>query len=74
MEKRIARFSYWLGFACLLAAVFRHGLKALGVWPSAWLQEGSAFWSLSYLDFSQAALMLLLLGLATASLLWINDR
>ena len=71
MEKLIARWSYWLGIACLIVAVLWRVLNAFGFWAPLIITPGRTIW---YLSFLHASILFFVAAIATACYTWINSQ
>lgn len=65
LEQHIVRWSYWAGVICGLVALAWRGLNSLGVGVPRMLMPGTTIW---YLSFYKAALLFLLISIATSHL------
>ena len=70
MEKQIVKWSYWLGLLSALIALVLRGLNALGLFIPT-LVQGRTIW---YMSFYKAALLFLLIAIATANFLWTRSQ
>ena len=71
MEKLIARWSYWLGFVCLVIAVIWRTLNAFGMWMPLNVTPGHTIW---YLSFFHASILFFGTTVATACYAWLNAQ
>jgi uncharacterized membrane protein YhaH (DUF805 family) len=71
MEKQIARWSYWLGIACLVIAVVWRTVNAFGVLLPINVTPGHTVW---YLSFFHASILFFVTTIATACYTWLNSR
>ncbi len=69
MEQHIARWSYWLGVACVAMALLWRVLNILGLGPVA--TRGNP---IAYMSFFKGALLFLLTAVATANYIWFKGR
>lgn len=63
MKKYINTWSYWLGVASGLIALIMRAFNAFGVWLPGAVVQGVTIW---YMSFYKAALLFLLINVATA--------
>ena len=69
MEKHIVRLSYWLGMICAGVALVWRGIVALGIGvPSPETLAPGRF--LYYMSFYKAAVLFLVIAVATANYSW----
>jgi hypothetical protein len=71
MEKQIARWSYWLGIACLVIALVWRTLNAFGLWLPMTVTPGHTVW---YLSFFHASILFFAATIATVCYAWLNSR
>ena len=73
MEKSILRWSYWLGvISAVIALVWRAINVALGLHPAGVaVIPGQTIW---YMSFYKAALLFLLVAVASANYAWIRGQ
>lgn len=71
MPKHIAKWSYWLGIACLAAAIILRIANAVGIPSSPSLAEGRSF---GYLTFYRGGLLFFAATLASAAYDWLGNR
>jgi hypothetical protein len=71
MEKLIARWSYWLGIACLVIAVVWRAGNACGFWTPMTIAPGHTIW---YLSFLHASILFFVTTIATACYAWLNSQ
>ena len=71
MEKLIARWSYWLGIACLVITVIWRTANAFGLLLPFIGPPGRAIW---YLSFFHASILFFVSAIATACYAWINSQ
>ena len=69
MEKLIARWSYWLGIACLVIAVIWRGVNAFGLWLPVNVTPGHTVW---YLSFFHASILFFATTIASSCYAWLN--
>jgi hypothetical protein len=69
MEKLIARWSYWLGIACVIIAIAWKGGNAFGLWRA--LPPTPA--DISYWSFYNASLLFFALSIASACRVWLKS-
>lgn len=67
MGKHIINLSYWMGLASAVIALVLRGLNALGMLLPTVLKQGQTIW---YMSFHKAALLFLLVAIATANYAW----
>ena len=65
MEKQIIRWTYWLGVLSAVVAMVWRALNTLGIGVPLMLTPGTTIW---YLSFYKAALLFLLVSIATAQM------
>lgn len=70
MEKLIARWSYWLGMACLVIAVV---WKIVNVFRS-WHSSAAAGGPLGHVAFMHGSILFLVATIATACYVWVNSQ
>ena len=63
MEKKILQYSYWLGLLCVVIAIAWRAANAMGFWVTAYA-PGITF---GYLSFVKAAVLFLLVAVATGA-------
>lgn len=63
MKKHIDTWSYWLGLASAVIALAMRTFNAFGVWLPGTVVQGMTIW---YMSFYKAALLFLLINIATA--------
>src|SRR5215470_3707187 len=63
VKKYINRWSYWLGVASAVIALVMRTFNAFGVWLPGTVVQGMTIW---YMSFYKAALLFLLINIATA--------
>jgi len=68
MEKIIARWTYWLGIACVIVAIAWKGGNAFGLWRA--LPPTPA--AISYWSFFNASLLFFATSIASACRVWIK--
>ncbi len=71
MEKLIARWSYWLGIACLVLAVIWKIVNIFWSWHSSASTPGSIIGPLTFLH---ASILLLVATIATVGYVWLNSQ
>ena len=71
MEKLIARWSYWLGIACLIIAVVWRVLNAFGLLVPINVTPGHSIW---YLSFFNGSILFFVTTIATACYAWISGQ
>ena len=71
MEKHIMRWSYWLGVACVVAAVVIRVLNTFGLSTMLIQTRGNP---ISYRSFVDGALLFLITAIATAGFLWFKRQ
>jgi len=71
MEKLIARWSYWLGIACLVIAVMWRIVNIFWSWRSSASTTGPGFGPLTFLH---ASILLLVATIATVGYPWLNSQ
>lgn len=71
MEKLIARWSYWLGIACLIIAVVWRIFNAFGLLQPLTVTPGRTVW---YLSFLHGSVLFFATTVATACYAWLNER
>jgi len=69
MEKAIARWSYWLGIACVIIVIAWKGGNALGLWRA--LPPTPA--DISYWSFFNAGLLFFATSVASACRVWLKS-
>jgi predicted membrane channel-forming protein YqfA (hemolysin III family) len=71
MEKHILRWSYWLGVISAVVALIWRGINAIvGLHPAGVaIVPGQTVW---YMSFYKAALLFLLMAVASANYAWIR--
>ena len=69
MEKTIARWSYWLGIACVFIVIAWKGGNALGLWRA--LPPTPA--DISYWSFFNAGLLFFATSIASACRVWLKS-
>ena len=69
MERRIARWSYWLGITCVIVAIAWKGGNAFGLWRA--LPPTPA--DISYWSFYNASLLFFALSIASACRVWLKS-
>lgn len=67
MKKHINTWSYWLGLASALIALVMRAFNAFGFWLPGAVVQGVTIW---YMSFYKAALLFLLINVATALDCW----
>lgn len=63
MKKHIDKWSYWLGLVSAAIALIMRAFNAFGVWLPGTVVQGMTIW---YMSFYKAALLFLLINIATA--------
>lgn len=71
MEKLIARWSYWLGIACLVIAVIWRIVNAFRSWHSLASTPGPIMGPLTFLHGS---ILFLVATIATVGYAWLNSQ
>jgi hypothetical protein len=71
MEKIIARWSYWLGIACLVITLIWRAVNALGFWLPLNVTPGHTIW---YLSFFHASILFFVATIATTCYAWLSSR
>lgn len=71
MEKLIARWTYWLGMACLVIAVIWRIVSVFRSWSSSAAASGQP---VGHVAFLHASILFLIATIATASYAWINSQ
>jgi hypothetical protein len=71
MAKHIAKWSYWLGIACLVIAVVWRAVSAVGMPTSPSLADGRTF---GYLTFYRAGLLFFAATVASVAYDWASSR
>lgn len=71
MEKLIARWSYWLGIACLVIAVAWRTVNAFGLWMPINVTPGRSIW---YWSFFHASILFFVTTIATACYTWMGSQ
>ena len=71
MEKLIARWSYWLGIACLVIAVTWRAVNAFGLILPLTVVPGHTIW---YLSFFRGSILFFAATIASACLAWLNSQ
>ena len=71
MEKLIARWSYWLGIACLVIAVIWRIVNVFWSWHLSASTTGPGFGPLTFLH---ASILLLVATIATVGYVWLNSQ
>jgi hypothetical protein len=71
MEKLIARWSYWLGMACLVIAVIWRIVSIFRSWqPSTSVGAGP----IGHLAFMHGSILFLVATIATTCHIWLNSQ
>jgi hypothetical protein len=68
VEKVIARWSYWLGIACLVVTVIWKALNTFGLWLPSGVTPGGG---ITYLSFFHASILFFVTTVATACHSWL---
>jgi len=71
MEKLIARWSYWLGMACLVITVIWRIVRVLRSWQSSSAATAAA---IGHSSFLHASILFLVATIATACYAWLNSQ
>ena len=71
MKKYIDTWSYWLGLASAVIALILRAFNAFGVLLPGTVVQGITIW---YMSFYKAALLFLLINIATAMRILLNQR
>lgn len=71
MGKHIINLSYWMGLASAAIALVLRGLNALGMLVPTLVKQGQTIW---YMSFFKAALLFLLVAIATANYDWSHSQ
>jgi hypothetical protein len=71
MKKYIDRWSYWLGLASAVIALAMRAFNAFGVLLPGTVVQGITIW---YMSFYKAALLFLLIDIATAMRILLSQR
>jgi hypothetical protein len=71
VEKLIARWSYWLGIACLIIAVVWRVLNAFGLLLPISFIPGHSIW---YLSFFNGSILFFVTTIATACYAWLGAQ
>jgi len=71
MPKHIAKWSYWIGIACLAAAMLMRAASLMGIPTSPSLIEGRSF---GYLTFYRGALLFFAATIASAAYEWATNH
>lgn len=67
MKKHINTWTYWLGLASAVIALVMRAFNSFGVWLPGSIVQGVTIW---YMSFYKAALLFLLINIATALDRW----
>jgi hypothetical protein len=70
MAKHIAKWSYWIGLACLAVSIVWRTASALGM-PAASLADGRTF---GYLTFYRGGLLFFAATIASVAYDWASNR
>ena len=71
MARHIAKWSYWIGIACLVVAMLFRTASALGLPTAPSLVEGRSF---GYLTFYRGGLLFFASTIASAAYEWASSR
>jgi hypothetical protein len=71
MKKYIDRWSYWLGLASAVIALTMRVFNAFGILVPGTVVQGITIW---YMSFYKAALLFLLIDIATAMRILLSQR
>jgi len=71
MEKLIARWSYWLGIACLIIAVIWRVVNAFGLLLPVTIVQGHTVW---YLSFLHGSILFFAAAIASTCFAWLNSQ
>lgn len=71
MEKLIARWSYWLGLACLVIAVIWRAVNAFGFLLPLSVVPGHTVW---YLSFFHGSILFFVATIASTCFAWLNSQ
>lgn len=76
MEKLIARWSYWLGMACLVIAVIWKIVDVFRSWHSSAAAAGAAATAgpIGHAAFMHGSILFLVATIATACYVWVNSQ
>ncbi len=72
MEKLIARWSYWLGMACLVIAVIWRVVDIFRSWSSS--SAATSGQPVGHVAFLHASILFLVATIATACYAWLNSQ
>jgi hypothetical protein len=71
MEKKIVRWSYWLGVACVALSILMRALNLVGL---AGVNSPLGGNPVGYITFFRGAVMFLLAAIAGANYAWFNRQ